>query len=157
MKHLYELATEMEELLEAEEVSEGALQVVFGDIQKKSENICQFLAVLDAEVNTYKAEEERLANRRKAMENRGKQIKEYFKQNMQRLGIDKINAGTFKVALQNSPSSLVVEDAENIPAEFIDIIPERKEVNKTRLKEALKNGQTIKGAFLNQDQHIRIR
>lgn len=156
MKHLYELTQEMEQLMDSEEVTEDALVAIFGDIQKKAANICQFITCLESDVEAFKAEEKRLADRRRGMENKAKQIKEYLKENMLRLGIDKINAGTFKVALQNSPPSLVVEDVEALPAEYIDIIPARKEVNKPKLKEALKNGK-VEGAFLLQDQHIRIR
>jgi len=61
MSHLYELTHEMEELMESEECDETALEKVFGDIQTKAQNICQFITILDSEAAMFQTEADRLA------------------------------------------------------------------------------------------------
>ena len=157
MKHLYELTKEMEDLMDSEDCTDLALQEVFGDIQVKAGNICQFIRVMQSNAEAFKAEETRLSSHRKTMENKITSIKEYLKGNMQRLGIEKLDAGVFKIALQNSPPSMVVEDGADIPADCKIFIPAHEEVDKGKLKDKLKAGEVIEGAYLVQDQHIRIR
>lgn len=158
MSNLYELTREMEELMDAEDTDEQALARVFGDIQTKSESICRFMRVIESDITAFKAEEERLNARRKSMENKLASIKGYLKESMIRLGIDKIPAGTFKISLQNnSQPSLVIEDGAEIPADCKIVIPAHEEIDKGLVKIKLKAGEEIKGAYLVQDQHVRIR
>ena len=155
--HLYELTQEMNDLLEAEEVEESALARVFGDIQAKGENICKFLATVGADIEAFKAEEKRIQARRKAMENRVEYIREYLKVNMESLGIDTLKAGTFTVKLQVNPPALVVDDENQIPTKYFTIIPAHTELNKAEVKDALKSGEAIPGAHLEQGRSVRIR
>jgi len=158
MSRLYELTQEMEDLMDAEVCDETALERVFGNIQLKAQNICQFVRVLESEAAMYQAEVDRLAAHAKARENRVKQIKEYLKMNMERLGTDKIPAGTFKIALQNNSQPALEADNENeAPNEYIDIIPEQRIPAKDRIKEALQAGKEVKGWWLKRGKHVRIR
>ena len=158
MSRLYELTQEIEELMDAEVCDEAALERVFGNIQLKAQNICQFVRVLESEAAMYQAEVDRLAAHAKARENRVKQIKEYLKMNMERLGTDKIPAGTFKIALQNNSQPALEADNENeAPNEYIDIIPEQRIPAKDRIKEALQAGKEVKGWWLKRGKHVRIR
>lgn len=156
MPALYKLTQEMEELLDDENADCTAIERVFGDIQKKGESICQFMTSLRGDIELYKAEEKRIAARRKAMENNLEGMKTYLTENMTRLQLDKIKAGTFTIALEGS-QFVVVDDEQAIPPRFFTIIPETKQLNKVGLKAAIKNGEDIKGAHLEKGKHIRIR
>ncbi len=158
MSHLYELTQEMEELMDAEVCDETALERVFGDIQVKAQNICQFVRVLESEAAMYQAEVDRLAAHAKARKNRVDQIKTYLKSNMERLGIEKLSAGTFKIALQNnSQPALIAEDQEKAPDAYLVIIPQTTAPDRERIKADLVAGKEIEGWKLERGKHVRIR
>ncbi|MFR5747044.1 MAG: siphovirus Gp157 family protein, partial [Romboutsia timonensis] len=77
MMKLYELTQNylnLQELLENPEIPaemiETALNEVGGQIEDKAENIAKLIKTLEADVSGFKAEEKRLADRRKSLENR---------------------------------------------------------------------------------------
>lgn len=157
MPALYKLTQEMEELLDDENADCTAIEKVFGDIQKKGESICQFMTTLSGDIELYKAEERRIAARRKALENNLEWMKTYLTENMTRLQLDKIKAGTFTITLQDTTPSVVVDDEQAIPPRFFVIIPETKQLDKRMLSAAIKNGEDIQGPHLEQKKTIRIR
>lgn len=146
----------MSGLMDQENVTDDDLQRVFGQIAEKASNIAQYVAVLDGQVDIFKAEEKRLSERRKAIENHQKRIKEYIKLNMESLGIDSLDAGTFKITLANNPEALEISDESAIPAEYI--ITETKQYpDNARIKSDLKAGKEISGARLTRGRSVRIR
>jgi len=157
MANLYELTTEVLSLMDSDEVTDDQLSMAFGDITVKCENVCKYLAVLDANSDMFKKEIARLSDRRKAIDNHIQRIKEYLQVNMERLEIDSIDAGVFNVRLQNSPDSLEVIDKEKTPAAYRIFIPKTWEPDLKRIKEDLKAGKKIKGYSLKSGKHIRIR
>lgn len=157
MKHLYEYTEDMERLMESDdEVSETALAEIFGDIQKKSENICHFLADLDADAAKFKAEEKRLADRRKAIEHRSAQIKSYLEYNMKRLGLDKLKAGTFIVSLVPTAGKVVIDSETQLPNAYRTIV-QSITIDKTAIKDDIKRGIDVPGAHIEPDYSLRIR
>ena len=139
------------------ETLENTLEAIEGAIEEKAENISVFVKRLEAEEKAFKSEEDRLRSRRKTLEAKKDWLKKYLQSNMEAVGLNKINAGTFTVALQKSPASLVIEDEKAIEAEYITIIPEQYLPNKDAIKEALKAGKDVAGAKLVQGMHLRIR
>ena len=79
---LYELA-EMYLNLKDMDIEEGdlnaALENINDEIETKADNIAKVLRDFDGDIEALKSEEERLAKKRKAIENRQKQLKEYLK------------------------------------------------------------------------------
>jgi hypothetical protein len=153
---LYKLTEELEDMMQDETTDEQALERVFGDIQLKAENIVHFMANLDGSIDLFKAEEKRIAERRKAMENKLARTKDYLRENMERLMLEKLSAGTFTISLQNSPPAVVIDDLDAIPARFFTIIPESKVIDKKALAAELKAGLVL-GAHSEQHKHIRVR
>jgi hypothetical protein len=72
---------------------------------------------------------------------------------MDAFGYDKYDLGLHKLSFRNS-TAVNITDETHIPAEYI--IVETK-VDKMKLKEALKNGEEIKGAELVTNKSIQIR
>ena len=157
MNNLYELTTEVLSLMDNEDCTDEALTAAFGDITKKSENVCKYLAVLDANSDMFKKEIERLSARRQAIENHVKRVKEYLLVNMERLEIDSLDAGTFKIKLQDSPPSLVIDNENEIPPECLDIIPLSYKPRKKEIIDALKRGERVASCHLSVGRHLRIR
>jgi len=170
MPTLYELTSKYKTLesyvIEVAESDEGTdvdsmqalidtLDSIDDMIENKTENIIKLIKNIEGDVTAYKAEEDRLAKRRKAMENRIKGLKEYMQSMMMLAGKDKIKANVFNVRLQKSNPSVLITDPSKVPAEFREK-QEDKILNAEILKR-LKNNEKVEGAELAPEKkHIRI-
>lgn len=155
---LYHMTSEMLALLDSEEeITQEQLDAAFANIVKKDAALCHFLKDVEASVVAFKAEEKRIADRRKALENAIGRVKEYAKLCMERLGMDRLEAGTFKLSIQANPPALEITDEEAIPNEYKIVIPATVAPDKERIKSDLKAGKDIPGAKLTVGKSLRIR
>ena len=154
---LYEL-TEMYLNLKDMDIEEGdlnaALENIDDEIETKADNIAKVLRDFDGDIEALKSEEERLAKKRKAIENRQKQLKEYLQNAMLVLDKRKFKTDLFSFNIQKNAPSLKILDESKIPEDYYKI--ERK-LNKNDLKEAVKNGLYEEAAELVQTESLRIR
>lgn len=120
----------------------------------KIENIALYIKDTVAECDALKAEEKRLADRRKAKENKVKWLKDYLTTSMLQAGDSKFESAKCVVSFRKSVS--VNADMELIPAEYVTEKVERT-ANKTAIKKALQDGETIIGAYLEEKQNIQIK
>lgn len=154
---LYEL-TEIYLNLKDMDIEEGdlnaALENIDDEIETKADNIAKVLRDFDGDIEALKSEEERLAKKRKAIENRQKQLKEYLQNAMLVLDKRKFKTDLFSFNIQKNAPSLRILDESKIPEDYYKI--ERK-LNKNDLKEAVKNGLYEEAAELVQTESLRIR
>jgi hypothetical protein len=160
---LYELTSSYQKIADLidescpDESLEIALQQIEGAIEEKAEGIAKLIKTLDYDADIFKAEEKRLSDRRRAIENKRDRIKAYIKDQMEILGRDKIKLPTVTLALQNSPPAVNIVDDKTIPAKYLTIVPEQHVPDKKAILEALKAGQEVSGAEMTQGKHLRIR
>ncbi|WP_195444625.1 siphovirus Gp157 family protein [Peptoniphilus harei] len=154
---LYEL-TEMYLNLKDMDIEEGdlncALENIDDEIETKADNIAKVLRDFDGDIEALKSEEERLAKKRKAIENRQKQLKEYLQNAMLVLDKRKFKTDLFSFNIQKNAPSLRILDESKIPEDYYKI---EKKLNKNDLKEAVKNGLFEDAAELVQTESLRIR
>lgn len=154
---LYEL-TEMYLNLKDMDIEEGdlnaALENIDDEIETKADNIAKVLRDFDGDIDALKSEEERLAKKRKAIENRQKHLKEYLQNAMLVLDKRKFKTDLFSFNIQKNAPSLKILDESKIPEDYYKI--ERK-LNKNDLKEAVKSGLFEDAAELVQTESLRIR
>lgn len=154
---LYELA-EMYLNLKDMDIEEGdlnaALENINDEIETKADNIAKVLRDFDGDIEALKSEEERLAKKRKAIENRQKQLKEYLQNAMLVLDKRKFKTDLFSFNIQKNAPSLKILDESKIPEDYYKI---EKKLNKNDLKEAVKNGLFEDAAELVQTESLRIR
>ena len=76
---------------------------------------------------------------------------------MEITGKTRFKTGLFSFGIQkNAPSVVIDTDINNLPPEFLKF--REPEVNKTKLKEAIMNGEDLEGfAHLEQSESLRIR
>jgi hypothetical protein len=134
---------------------EDTLSGIEGAIEVKSVNIVQFIRSLDADAEIIKAEEKRLADRRRALENKRDGIKKYLQYQMELAGLDKIKTPTLTLALQNNPPSVRIISEEGIPEKYL--IPQAPTIDKKGILAALKAGEEVVGCELQQGRSLRIR
>lgn len=157
--NLYELTTDFKRLMEAEEEDEIAnalVDITAGQIEDKVEAYCYFLANIEEEINGYKAQEKRIADARKVMENKAKRAKDGMKQSLWNADIQKIQAGTFKVSVSQTAGTTEIEDMEIIPPKYKTAVTTYI-ADKAAIKDAINNGETIPGAYIQKNLSLRIK
>jgi uncharacterized protein YyaL (SSP411 family) len=157
---LYQLTTDFDAYMNAEseeEIANALADITAGQIESKASGYCQFLAELEGFADTCKAEADRIAKVAKVAKNKADRIKEHMKECLINADISKLSAGTFTVSVQNSPPSLHMIDEGQTPCEYMVVIPESYQIDKSAVKEALKNGKEVSGWELTVGKTLRIR
>lgn len=157
---LYELTQNYAQLLEmAEEIESDALvdtlEALQDAIEDKAENIAKLIKNLEADAKIIKEEEQRLAERRRAIEAKVDKLKMYLQEQLETAGIEKVKRPTITVAIQANPPSVDVIDEKAIPSDFL--IPQAPKVDKRSILERLKKGESVPGVALKQTKGVRIR
>ena len=157
---LYELNQQYKQLQEmADDLDpmtlKDTLESIKESIEDKAENTAKLIRSWEAEANAIKEEEKRLANRRKALENNVKYMKEHLFEQLRIAGIEKVKRPTITVSISNNPHSVEILDSTLIPSDYI--IQKDPDIDKKGLIQALKDGADIPGVALCQRQGLRIR
>lgn len=156
---LYELNESFQQIQTLIEEGQDGLQDTLESIElaieEKLENIGKVIKNLEAEANAFKEEEKRLADRRRSLENNIKHLKQYAENSMVVTGDKKIKAGLFTFAIQKNPPSVSVFNDVIVPKKYY--VPVDPKLDKTKIKEDLKNGENIPGVELKQSESLRIK
>lgn len=156
--NLYELSLAFQDVQNMDldpDVMKDTLDSIEDAIENKAENIAKLIQNLNADVASFKAEEERLKGKRQTAERKIEWLKSYLENNMRLTGKTKFKSGMFNFAIQKNPASVNITDERIIPEDFL--IPQLPKIDKTAVKELLKNGVEILGAELKQTESLRIR
>jgi len=140
---LYELTGKYAEIQKM--VDDGAdpvaltdtLEAIEGAIEEKVEAIYRLRQNLLADIEALKAEEKRLADKRKALEDKVEWLKEYVSRELAAAGIDKVKTRIGTVGFRNTPPSINILDISRIPKDYL--IPQDPKVDKRRLLRDFKN------------------
>lgn len=156
---LYEISSAINDILGTEEWDDAAierLEELNLALESKAKGITHFITNLTAFVDSAKEEEQRIALRRKAAENRISALKTYLLSAMTSAGRTEIEAGTFKIVIKNNPPSVCVDDESLLPARFFVTIPESYQLDKKSLAAELKVND-IPGAHLERGKSLGIK
>lgn len=116
---------------------------------EKLEGTACYVRELKAEADAIKAEEERLAKRRKALENKSERLKNYMQPALEAMG-GKVKGVMASVRIGKS-QAVTVFDLDALPDAFKRVVT-KVDPDKVALKKALKAGEDIPGAAL-EDRH----
>jgi phage host-nuclease inhibitor protein Gam len=134
---------------------EAALAAVTDDLSRKVDGLVHVIADLDAEALTLRAEEARLADRRRLREQRVERLRDYLREQMDAHGITKIATATSTITVSDGPQRVVVEDEGAVPAEYIRT---KKEIDKRAILDAMKsNGECVPGTRVERSRALRIK
>lgn len=118
---------------------------------EKIENLALWYKDLIAEANALKEEKEAFAEREKAAKNKAESIKNYLS-----YALNGENFKTTRCALSFRKSEkTVIDDIYSIPKKFLKYAEPKADL--TEIKKAIKNGEEIKGAHLEEAQNIQIK
>ena len=157
MSSTYELAAELAFLMEIDEPTdeqEQQLDNLVMALPDKVEGCCKYLANIQPTIEGLKAEEKRLSDKRKVLENKVTRFKHYIQSSMEIAGMYDVEAGTFTVKLQQNPKSVKVTDETLIP---VDYLVTTTSLDKVALKEALKDGEVAGATLESSGLSLRIK
>lgn len=128
------------------------------ELQNKSSNIIGYVRNSELLIEAMKAEEKRISDMRKAGEIKIEKFKQYVKDNMERLGLDKIPTELGTLSIAKNPMSVEIEDETAVPEEFKTIVQTVK-VDKTAIKNHFKEtGEVVAGVQIVDDKtSLRIK
>lgn len=148
--NLYEINLEIEKTIQnAVDMETGEIT---GDLSgldslqmakdEKVDNIACYIKNLKAEAEAIRAEEKKLADRRRACENHAERLKRYLADNLQG---EKFKSPRASVSWRKS-ESVIVEDIWKLPEDYLRY--KDPEPDKTLIREAFKKGYDVEGAEL---------
>ena len=157
---LYELSQSYVRLQEmAEELDPqtylDTLDAIKESLDDKAENTAKLIRSLEGDIEVMKAEEKRIAERRKTYEGKVSTLKQYLQVQMEIAGIEKVKRPLVTISIRNNPPSVRVLDESLIPSEYM--IPQEPKISKKDIKEALKNGEFVPGAELQSTKGLVIK
>ena len=166
---LYELMSEYKNFLTAvengdipEEAIADTLEAIEGDIDVKIDNIACVLKVLEAEEAAIKAEEDRLAQRRKVKANAKERTKTYLSDMLMAMGKTEFESPRNKISFRKTPGKVVFDD-EKAFIEWAVVNADnllnygKPTVDKTAIKTALADGVELAGVRIESGQSMTIK
>lgn len=151
---LYELVgayKQVQELLEEGHDLQDTLESIETSFEEKVEATCKVKLNMEAQITAIKAEEKRLQEKRKSLENQREKLVAYLETQLKNANIQKMRAGIHDVQFNLCPPSVEITDQSLIPKEFIkqELV---EKPDKILMHERLKSGEEIPGVKLVTDK-----
>jgi len=134
---------------------ELALTINKDQLQSKSESYAYVIKQMDAECDIIDLEIKRLQQAKKVRENTVERLKYTLTNAMQLFEVDEIKTPLIKLNFRKS-ESVVVYDTNSLP-QMYKIIKVTETPDKAKIKEAIKQGETVVGAELVINQNLQIK
>lgn len=162
MANIYELTNDflhVQDLIEEGELDlemlQNTLECLDYEIEEKAEGYAKIIKNLTAEIEGLKKEEERLANKRKAIENNITNLKKNLETAMILTGKKKFKTNLFSFNIKKNAPSLKILDDTKILDEFK--IPQPDKIDNKAIIQQIKEGKEFTWAKLEQSESLRIR
>lgn len=148
MASLYELNEQMLAIdsilssntdIETGEILESARETLMQDIETKIENILGYISECKSKSEYYKGEMDRLAKKKKVLDNRVEWLKKLIFAHLKATGRMKAEYGTWGVSIGKSPDRVLVAD------DMVELLPDamcriKREPDKVAIKAAMVDG-----------------
>ena len=160
MTSLYNIANDYQGLMNMdldEETLLDTLESLDAEFDVKVDNICHVLANLTANINSLADEELRLASRRISAIKRMDDLKDYLRENMEKLGKKKVETLKFTVNCVAGRDKVIVDNEGDVQQVYkkSKVI---ESLDKKMIIEALKQGIQVNGASLGKSKSsLRIK
>ena len=163
MTSLYQLTNEYRELenmdLDADTLAD-TLESLEGEFDAKADAICHVLANLKGDIDTVQNEIMRLDKRADMIGDRIAWLKDYLRENMEKLDKKKIESAKFTILCVAGRDKVNVTDESKIEDGYFITIPESRKLDKKLLLEVIKSGTfgEIEGAeLIKSKSSLRIK
>ena len=149
--NLYELSQEFKQLQELDidtssQLYIDTLESLTIPLENKAQNIVKLTKSWESNISAIDNEIKRLQERKKVQQNKIDRLRNYLRDNMESCGIDKIECEYFTITLKKAGQPVVIIDDESLIDEAFKKVS--VSIDKVALKNALKSGDIVKGAHL---------
>lgn len=154
---LCDLASDPESDLTSDIIAD-TLEAIEGEFNDKAIAVTHVISEMNLDIEKIDSEIDRLQKRKKVIQNRNQNIRDYLKDNMMALDITDIKCPLFSITLAKGREVVSVYDEESIDPEYLavktSITPDKREIMK-----ALKNDpESVSGARLvRSEPSLRIK
>lgn len=161
---IFKIAQEFLDLLNEIEELEGELtpeleerlKINEANMAKKMEGYCKLILWYDTQILAAKSEKERLDKLIKRSERSQQWLKDAILNVMNATGkLNGVSAGTFTVGTRKSTAVNIIDESA-IPARYAREVVTVK-IDKTAIKDAIKNGEEVPGALLVERRLLTIK
>lgn len=160
-KSLYQIAAENLEILsqiwgnggEITEEIETALVARELELEDKVDRYCGLINTFKKERAHIKERIEELSRISQSLSNQETRLKEMLDQTCVALNMDELSGSEYRVKRVLSPARVVIADETVLPDDFFKI---SKSPDKTRIKDALKAGESVEGCSLERGHSVRL-
>lgn len=159
---LYNLTNEYMQLLELAENPEidpqaisDTLEAISGEIEDKAQNIAIVIKELDSQAEKLSAEIQRLSERKSSIVSNIATLKRNLTNAMNVTGKVKFKTELFTFNVQKNPPALIVDNDKAIPAQYL--IPQDPKIDKKAILNAIKSGEKVDYAHIEQTEGVRIK
>lgn len=159
--NLYELNSEYQRVIELLETCEPEDQLLVMDLlsniglerDDKIENTGRYIKNMESSIEMIKAEEKKLAERRKSIESKCGRVRDWLDFN---LAGQKYESASVSISYRKSESVEVDVPVEMLPANLVRT-KTTHEPDKATIKSLLKNGEVIEGCYLVTKQNMQVK
>lgn len=172
MSSLYQISKTYQELFDEfddKDLDEETMQAYFDTLEgieaefnDKAGNVAIFIKNLLAEAENLKKEKQALEKRQKAKENKADKLKKYLLENMNKLGVKKIETIQAVISTRKNAESVQIADEQKFinwaEENNIDLLTFAKpKISKSAVKDAINAGAEIPYCQLARTQSVTIK
>jgi len=150
------LAEQMDEEEVLPDAIVAALNALAGTFTDKAVNVAAYIRTLEAEAEAIATVQKTLIARKTALDHHADRLRAYLKTEMERTGLDRVRHPWLTVRVQANPPRVVVEAVTQVPDRFKETVT-TVNILKAEIAQALKAGQAVAGAHLEQTTRLVIR
>lgn len=162
--HLYEISEryrELQMLAESDdlppEVIRDTLEGIEGEWEDKAEAVAAYIQNIEAAAEAKAEAAKAMQARAKMLEKRAESLRQYLLLQFQFMGKTRVERPMFSLVLKNNPQSVVVDNPEQVPVEFmVQKPPPPPTVDKKLVGQAIKAGQEVPGCHAEVSQRVDI-
>ena len=163
MTKLYEITgqiKDLQEMADDPDMAQAVADTLEGlemALEEKADAILRVIQNRNADMVGIQAEIDRLTVRKKQLNNFNDSLKDYLRVNMEAVSMKKIECPLFTITLVSGRDVCIVDNADKLPDEYVDVRMETKPV-KARILKALKAGANVPGAHIEKSKSsVRIK
>lgn len=135
---------------------ESALALTQEKFAEKAAGYGYVIKSFDDEAELAEKEIMRLKAIKEAAEKKSEWLRSKISEAMQQFDVKEVKLNNIKLSLRKS-ESVLIEDESKLPEEFKRTIPEKKEPDKNKIKNCIKQGETIPGASLITKENLQVK
>ena len=155
MSNLYELTSDLEILKDMDEIEDTKeiVSLIEAEIINKGTGIVKLDRIFDANIKAIKNEIDRLQAKKRVVENNRKRLREYTVSCLENLGHKKIETPVGNMTIRKTAPILRIVDESKLPEKYLEVVQTYK-INKDMIKEDLKSGINIDGAYMTDRKSV---